>query len=126
MAAPLAPSIILKRLCLDQITICSLDDELESVIKCDFKPQTQNIFSYLADLKKAMNRLQDLNSRLPENGRIVLPDSFVRSRLIRAARQVPVYKPVIDALVISGQRSPRSIPSTGSCAPMILRLPAKH
>ena len=37
-----------KRLCqvLEQITICSLDDELEAIIKLDFKPKSQNIFSY--------------------------------------------------------------------------------
>jgi hypothetical protein len=85
---------------LEQITICSLDDELEAVIKCDFKPQQQNIFSYLTDLRKAMKRLQDVNDRLPESGRIIFPDAFVRSRLVRAARQLAVYKPVIDALVI--------------------------
>jgi transposase InsO family protein len=95
-------SLLFKRLVdvLEQITICSLDDELECVIKMDYKPQSQNIFSYLGDLRKAIKRLHDLNERLPEGGGIVLPDSYVRSRLIRAARQVPVYKPVLDALLI--------------------------
>jgi hypothetical protein len=95
-------SLLFKRLVdvLEQITICSLDDELEYVIKMDYKPQTQNIFSYLGDLRKAIKRLHDLNERLPEAGQIRLPDSYVRSRLIRAARQVPVYKPVLDALLI--------------------------
>ena len=32
---------------LEQITICSLDDELELVIKMDYNPQKQNVFSYL-------------------------------------------------------------------------------
>ena len=96
-------SYLFKRLVdvLDQITICSLDDELETIIKMDYKPQTQNIFSYLGDLRKAIKRLHDINERLPESGRIHLPDSYVRSRLIRAARQVPVYKPVLDAILIS-------------------------
>ena len=95
-------SYLFKRLVdvLEQITICSLDDELENVIKMDYKPLTQNIFSYLGDLKKAIKRLHDINERLPESGRIVLPDSYVRSRLVRAARQVPVYKPVLDAILI--------------------------
>ena len=35
------------------------------------------------------------------HGRINLPDSYVKSRLVRAARQVPVYRPVIEALLIS-------------------------
>ena len=88
-------SYLFKRLCqvLDQVTICSLDDELETVIKLDYKPQTQNIFSYYADLRKAVKQLHDSNECLPEAARIVLPDAFLRSRLVRAARQVPVFKP---------------------------------
>ena len=95
-------SYLFKRLVevLEQITICSLDDELECVIKMDFKPEKQNIFAYLGDLRKAIKRLHDVNERIPEGGRILLPDTYVRSRLIRAARQVPVYKPVLDALLI--------------------------
>ena len=86
---------------LEQITICSLDDKLEDVIKMDYKPSKQNIFSYLGDLKRAIKKLNDINERLPAAGRIVLSDSYVRSRLIRAARQVPVYKPVLDRLFIT-------------------------
>ena len=66
----------------------------------DYKPNSQNIFSYLGELRKAIKRLHEMNERLPAEGRIVLPDSYVRSRLVRAARQVPVYKPVLDALLI--------------------------
>ena len=96
-------SYLFKRLidALEQLTICSLDDELEIIIKMDFKPSTQNIFSYLGELKKAIKRLNDINERLPNEGRIVLPDSYIRSRLIRAARQVPIYKPVLDRLLIT-------------------------
>lgn len=95
-------SFLFKRLCsvLEQITICSLDDELENVIKMDYKPQSQNIFSYLSELRKAVKRLHDLNERVPKEGQIWIPDTYVRSRLVRAARQVPVYKPVLDALLI--------------------------
>jgi hypothetical protein len=93
---------LFKRLCqvLEQITICSLDDELEAVIKLDFKPHSQNIFSYYADLRKAVKRLHDVNERLPESARIVLPNAYLRSRLVRAARQVAVFKPVVDALLM--------------------------
>ena len=95
-------SYLFKRLCqvLEQVTICSLDDELEAVIKVEFNPQTQNIFSFIADLRKAIKRLHDLNERLPKEGQLNLPDTYLRSRMVRAARQVPVYKPVIDALLI--------------------------
>jgi len=100
-------SYLFKRLVdvLDQITICSLDDELEIIIKMDYKPQTQNIFSYLGDLRKAIKRLNDINERLPIAGRIILPDSYVRSRLIRAARMVPVYKPpYLARILMTGPR----------------------
>ena len=91
-----------KRLCqvLEQITICSLDDELEIIIKLDFKPKSQSIFSYYSELRKAVNHLHDMNESLPEGARIVLPDAYLRGRLIRAARQVPVFKPVIDGLLV--------------------------
>ena len=45
---------------LEQITLCSLDDELENVIKMDYNPQKQNVFSYLGDLRKAVKRLHEL------------------------------------------------------------------
>ena len=66
-------SYLFKRLVdvLEQITICSLDDELEAIIKMDYKPAKQNIFSYVGELKKAIKRLNDINERLPEKGRIM-------------------------------------------------------
>ena len=85
---------------LEQITICSLDDELEIIIKLDFKPKSQSIFSYYSELRKAVNHLHDMNESLPEGARIVLPDAYLRGRLIRAARQVPVFKLVIDGLLV--------------------------
>jgi hypothetical protein len=93
---------LFKRLCqvLEQVTICSLDDELESVIKLDFKPQSDTIFSYYADLRKAVKRLHDVNDRLPKDARIILPDAYLRSRMVRAARQVPIFKPIIDSLLM--------------------------
>jgi hypothetical protein len=86
-------SYLFKRLCqvLEQITICSLDDELEAVIKLDFLPAKQNIFSYFADLRRAVKKLHDINEKLPQKARIVLPDAYLRSRLVRAARQVGVF-----------------------------------
>ena len=50
---------------LEQITICSLDDELEEIIKMDYKPSKKNIFSYLGDLKRAIKKLNDINERSP-------------------------------------------------------------
>jgi hypothetical protein len=93
---------LFQRLCgvLEQVTICSLDDELEAVIKLEFDAKTQNIFTFIADLRKAIKRLDDLNERLPEGGKLILPDTYLRSRIIRAARQLAIYKPVVDALLI--------------------------
>ena len=73
---------------LEQITICSLDDELEAVIKLEFDPKTQNIFAFIADLRRAVKRLNDINARLPEEGKLKLPDTYIRSRIVRAARQL--------------------------------------
>ena len=85
---------------LEQITICSLDDDLEAIIKLDFKPKSQSIFTYYSELRTAVNHLHDLHDSLPEGARIFLPDAYLRGRLIRAARQVPVFKPVIDKVLV--------------------------
>ena len=50
-------------------------------------------------MRRAVRRLDDLNQRLPIDGRVVFTETYVRSRLIRAARQVPTYKPVIDYFI---------------------------
>ena len=78
---------------LETVTICSLDDEVYAVTHMEFDPTTQDLFSYLEDLKKAGRRLDEVNSRLPESGRVIFSDAYYRSRLIRAARQIPMYKP---------------------------------
>lgn len=31
---------------------------------------------------------------------LLVPDAYLRSRMVRAARQVPVFKPVVDALLM--------------------------
>jgi hypothetical protein len=85
---------------IETVTICSLDDEVYNVTHLEFDPATQNIFGYLEDLRRANQRLNDLNERLPVEGRVILSDSYVRSRLVRAARQIPAYKTVVDQLVI--------------------------
>ena len=94
-------SFLFKRLVevLDTVTICALDDEVYNVTHLDFDPSSQDLFSYLEELRRAMCKLSDLNERLPEEGRVILPESYIRSRLVRAARQVPAYKTVIDNLV---------------------------
>ena len=70
---------LLKRLLnvLEQITISLLDDELENAVQMYFHPEKQNIFSYLGDLRKAVKWLHDLNDRIPEEGRIYLPNAFI-------------------------------------------------
>ena len=84
---------------LETVTICSLDDEVYHVTHLEFDPTKEDLFGYLEELRRAIRRLNDLNEKLPVEGRVTFPDTYVRSRLIRAARQVPTYKPVIDNLI---------------------------
>jgi len=70
------------------------------VTHLEFNPAKEDLFTYIEELRRAVRRLDDLNQRLPENGRVVLNETYVRSRLIRAARQVPTYKSVIDSLIM--------------------------
>jgi len=50
-------------------------------------------------LRRAMTRLVDLNERLPEQGRVIFSEAYLRTRLIRAARQIPIFKPTIDQMI---------------------------
>ena len=85
---------------IETVTICSLDDEVYNVTHLDFDPSRQDIFGYLEELRKAVRRLAELNEKLPKKGRVEFSEAYIRSRLVRAARQVPTYKSVIDNLVI--------------------------
>ena len=91
---------------METVTICSLDDEVYTVTHMDFDPATQDLFAYLEDLRKAMRRLDDLNERLPHNARVTFPPSHLRSRLVRAARQLPGDKTVVDSLIIQPAKFP--------------------
>ena len=85
---------------IETVTICSLDDEVYNVTHLDFDPSLYDIFGYLEELRRAVRKLSDLNERLPEEGRVILSEAYIRSRLVRAARQIPTYKSIIDHLVI--------------------------
>ena len=85
---------------LETVTICSLDDEVYNVTHLEFNSSSQDLFGYVEELRIAMTRLQEINDKLPEEGRVVLSETYVRSRVVRAARQISAYKSVIDALVI--------------------------
>ena len=63
-------------------------------------PATRAIFGYFEDLRRALARLNDFNDRIPEAGRVLLSETYIRSKLIRAARQLPVFKAVIDHIII--------------------------
>ena len=84
---------------IEVVTICSLDDEVYNVTHLEFNPDVQDLFGYMEDLRRAMRRLKDLNDRLPEEGRVLFSETYLRSRLVRAARQVAIYKPVIDSII---------------------------
>ena len=74
-------------------------DHMWTPIGIEVEHNAQDLFAYLEDLRKAMRRLDDLNERLPHNARVTFPPSYLRSRLVRAARQLPVYKTVVDSLI---------------------------
>ena len=76
------------------MTICSLDDEVTKISELKFNPSNQDLFTYLGDLRKAIRALDDVNIRLPPESRVVLGEAYLRGRLVRAARQSPIYKPV--------------------------------
>ena len=84
-------SYLFKRLweVMETVNLCSLDDEVYTVTHLEFDPSKQDLFGYLEDLRRAVRRLDDLNERLPEEGRVIMSNTFVRSRLIRAARKLP-------------------------------------
>lgn len=84
---------------LEVITICSLDDEVYGVTHLDFDPNKQDLFAYIEDLRRAMRRLEDLNERLPDHGRVIFSEAYLRTRLIRAARQVPMFKSMIEQMI---------------------------
>ena len=94
-------SYLFKRLSqvMDTVTICSLDDEVYNVTHLDFDPSKQDLFGYVEELRIAMQRLEEVNNKLPEDGRVVLSETYLRSRIVRAARQVTAYKTVIDNII---------------------------
>jgi len=50
-------------------------------------------------LRRALRRLQDLNDRLPDEGKVIFSEAYLRTRLIRAARQIPTWSVItVDEL----------------------------
>jgi len=84
---------------MDVVTICSLEDEVNAVTHLEFEPTKQDIFGYVQDLKRALDALEETNKKLAQKDRVQFPDMYVRTRIIRAAKRVPMYKPVIDYLM---------------------------
>jgi hypothetical protein len=83
---------------LDVLTICTLDDEVNAVTSLEFNPSKQDIFSYAQDLLRAIAVLNETNARLDGAG-VVLSDTYIRTRIVRAARKVPTYKTYIDNII---------------------------
>ena len=83
----------------DTPTILSQADDLETVFQMTYKPGT-DLFVFLGELRKAVRKIGDANETLPEECRVHLPDSIVRAKLIRAMKHVPMYKAVLDSLLV--------------------------
>ena len=84
---------------MDVVSICSLDDEVYNVTHLDFDQSKHDLFGYVEELRIAIQRLADVNSKLPEEARVTLSETYIRSRIVRAARVIPTYKTVIDNLI---------------------------
>ena len=63
--------------------------------------QNQDILTYLADIHKAVKRVHDLNRVLPKECAIEIPESFVRAKLIRAMKMNPLFKTLLDNLLVT-------------------------
>ena len=85
---------------IDTPTMVSQADDLAAVFQYPFNPQSQDIFNYYGEVKKLVRRVHDLNARLPVECCITLPDTIVRALLLRAMRLVPLYKTVLDSVII--------------------------
>ena len=86
---------------MDKITIATLDEEITAVTHLEFDPSRQELMEYVEDLRRAMFRLDDTNKRLTPKNRVSFPDMYVRTRIVRAARKIPVYKTLIDTILAS-------------------------
>ena len=80
----------------DMVTISALNDEVYNVTHLDFDPSNQYIFGSLDELQRVRTRSTSLfRGRTSSSLR-----NYIRSRLIRAAHQLPVLKAVIDHIII--------------------------
>ena len=84
---------------IDQPTIVSQAVELDGLFSLQCK-SSQDVFSYLTEVKRHVKKVHSMNISLPENCRIIIPDAFIRARLIQCISQIPVSKPFLDSLMI--------------------------
>ena len=77
---------------MDVVTICN-------VTHLKFDQSKHDLFGYVKELRIAVQRLADVNSKLSEEGKVILSETYIRSRIVRAARVIPTYKTVIDNLI---------------------------
>jgi len=84
---------------IDQPTIVSQAVDLDAVFSAQCR-SSQDVFSYLTELRKRVKKVHSMNSSLPEACRIVIPEAFIRARLIQCISQIPVYKPFLDSLML--------------------------
>ena len=81
-------------------TIVSQADDLAAVFLFPFNAQTQDVFTYIGEVRRLIRRVHDTNAILPEDSRIQLPDNIFRALMIRAIRHVPLFKPLVDQIII--------------------------
>ena len=83
---------------IDMPKILSQADELDSVLSISFATSC-DIFKMHTDMRLALKRLHDMNENLPKKSHIILPESFIRARLIKGMRGSDLYKSYLDKLM---------------------------
>ena len=84
---------------IDSPTILSQAVALGDVFALQCKPP-QDIFGFLTELRRNVQKVHNMNNVLPENCRITIPDSFLRARILQVLTTMPIYRTFMDSLMI--------------------------
>ena len=79
-------------------TILSQADELDAVLAVSLAT-SGDIFKMHTDMRIALRRLHDMNESLFVKSHIVIPESFIRARLIKGMRGIPMYETYLGRLM---------------------------
>ena len=83
----------------DTPTIISHADALDAFFQSNYNPK-QDIFAYLSELSTHVAKINDMNKQLPTTAGVEIPDSLIRAKLIKAMSTVPIFKTLVDNLLV--------------------------